>query len=388
MVDLNHIFLFIAVISPLLVLARAWRPGGAYHGWRIAALIVLASTAASWVVFRQQAGYIGGGAWFALLFIPAVGLRKVTELAAQHRYRSARRLAATLQILHPSSELREQLTFFRALESRQNGENAVSLPPIQSGIREQDRLVSRPTGSRLDQSPASPSSFYPSPCGERVASTEGAARLRRVRRHRRLWDAPAVLVLIFLNIAVFLFEISFGDWTDPGILRQLGALDPYAVVVQGEYWRLFTALFLHAGFAHLFFNLFALYVLGPPLERSIGALRFAACYLISGFGSSAGVVLLTMIGFVHAAQLVGASGCVMGIAGAWAGFLLRHQHVPHARQRLTNIAMIVVIQVAFDLSTPQVSMAAHLCGLIAGFFAGLAIAPKKMSLKSPARFVQ
>src|SRR5438477_412431 len=224
--------------------------------------------------------------------------------------------------------------------------------------------------------------------GERMATTEGAARLRRVRRHRRLWDAPAVLVLIFLNIAVFLFEISFGDWTDPGILRQLGALDPYAVVVQGEYWRLFTALFLHAGFAHLFFNLFALYVLGPPLERSIGALRFAACYLISGFGSSAGVVLLTMIGFVHAAQLVGASGCVMGIAGAWAGFLLRHQHVPHARQRLTNIAMIVVIQVAFDLSTPQVSMAAHLCGLIAGFFAGLAIAPKKMSLKSPARFVQ
>ena len=67
----------------------------------------------------------------------------------------------------------------------------------------------------------------------------------------------------------------------------------------------------------------------------------------------------------------------MGIVGAWAGFLLRHHHVPRARQRLANIAMIVVIQVAFDLSTPQVSMAAHLCGLITGFFAGLAIAPKK-----------
>jgi membrane associated rhomboid family serine protease len=42
--------------------------------------------------------------------------------------------------------------------------------------------------------------------------------------------------------------------------------------------------------------------------------------------------------------------------------------------------MIVLIQIAFDLSTPQVSMAAHLCGLITGFFAGLAIAPKKMSM--------
>src|SRR5207237_10626730 len=200
-----------------------------------------------------------------------------------------------------------------------------------------------------------------------------------ITQHHQLRHAPAVLIFILLNAFAFLFEISVGNWNDPEVLHRIGALEPHAVVVQGEYWRLFTALFLHAGFTHLLFNLFALYVLGPPLERSIGALRLAACYLISGFGSSAGVVLLTMIGFVHAAQLVGASGCVMGIAGAWAGFLLRHQHVPHARQRLTNIAMIVVIQVAFDLSTPQVSMAAHLCGLIAGFFAGLAIAPKKMS---------
>ncbi len=334
MVDLNHIFLFIAVISPLLVLARAWRPGGTYRGWRVAALIVLAITAASWVVFRHQAGYIGGGAWFALLFVPAIGLRKVTELTAQHRYRTARKLAAALQILHPSAELREQVAFFRALESRPNNENAASSPSIQRGMTQQDR-------------------------------------------DRHLWNAPAVLVFILLNIAAFLFEISSGDWTDPGTLHRLGALEPYAVVVQGEFWRLFTALFLHAGSAHLFFNLFALYVLGPSLERSIGALRFAACYLISGFGSSAGVVVLTLSGLVHPAQLVGASGCVMGIVGAWAGFLLRHHHVPRARQRLANIAMIVVIQVAFDLSTPQVSMAAHLCGLITGFFAGLAIAPKK-----------
>src|SRR6266705_5495769 len=167
MVDLNHIFLFIAVISPLLVLARAWRPGGTHRGWRIAALVVLAITAASWVVFRQQAGYIGGSVWFALLFIPAIGLRKVTELAAQHRYRSARKLVAALRILHPSAELREQVAFFRVLESRQSAENAVSPPPTQCGMGEQDR-------------------------------------------HRHLSNAPAVLILILLNIAVFLLEISFG----------------------------------------------------------------------------------------------------------------------------------------------------------------------------------
>src|SRR4030095_16135418 len=133
------------------------------------------------------------------------------------------------------------------------------------------------------------------------------------------------------------------------------------------------------GFAHLLFNLFALYVLGPPLERSIGAARFVTCYLISGVASSAGVVVLTMIGLVQVAQLVGASGCIMGIVGAWAGFLLRHRHAPHAKQRLANIFMITVIHTAFALSTPQVSMAAHLCGLIAGFFLGLILAPRPVA---------
>jgi len=332
-VNLNHIFLFLAVISPLLVLARAWRPGSFYRGWRIAAFVVLVISGVAWIFFRSAAGYIAGGAWLAFLFLPAIGLRKVTELAASQHYRSARKLAAFLQILHPSVELREQVQLFRHLESHQNDRAGVASFPIQREIAEKDR-------------------------------------------HRHFRNAPAVFILILLNTAAFIFEISFGNWTDPEVLHQLGALEPYAVVVQGQYWRLFTALFLHAGFVHLLFNLFALYVLGPPLERSIGALRFAICYLISGLVSNAGVVVLTVVGIVQVAQLVGASGCIMGIVGAWAGFLLRHRHAPHAKQRLGNVLMIVVIQTAFDLSTPQVSMAAHLCGLFSGAVLGFVLAPR------------
>jgi rhomboid protease GluP len=192
----------------------------------------------------------------------------------------------------------------------------------------------------------------------------------------QLQSAPAVLVLILVNVLVFLIEISVGHWNDPRVLHRIGALEPAAVVAQGEYWRLLTALFLHAGFLHLAFNLFALYFLGPPLERSIGAIRFLACYLISGLASSAGVVALTEIRLVDVDQLIGASGCVMGIVGAWAGFLLRHRHAPFAKERLGNIVLIVVIQIAFDLSTPEVSMSAHMCGLVAGFFLGLILAPR------------
>ncbi len=334
--DLNHVFLFLAVVSPLLVLARAWRPGGTYRGWRIAALAVLAITGIAWILLRPAAGYIGGGAWFALLFLPAIGLRKMTELAALGNYKSARKLAVALQILHPTAELREQVQLFRHLESRQNHGAVFGSVPIEHEMTEQHRL----------------------------------------RYFRR---APAVFILILLNTAAFLFEISFGDWNNPEVLHRIGALEPYAVVVQGEYWRLLTALFLHGGFAHLLFNLFALYVLGPPLERSIGAVRFAVCYLISGLASSAGVVVLTVIGLVQVAQLVGASGCIMGIVGAWAGFLVLHRHTPDAKRRLANIFLIIAIQTAFDLSTPQVSMAAHLCGLIAGFILGLILTPRAVA---------
>jgi rhomboid protease GluP len=104
--------------------------------------------------------------------------------------------------------------------------------------------------------------------------------------------------------------------------------------------------------------------------------------LVSGIGSSAGVVLLALLGLTHATQLVGASGSIMGIVGAWAAFLLLHRHAPRAQQQLSNVAMIIVIQVAFDLSTPQVSMAAHLCGLITGFGIGLVIAPRKMPISA------
>jgi rhomboid protease GluP len=106
---------------------------------------------------------------------------------------------------------------------------------------------------------------------------------------------------------------------------------------------------------------------------------------MSGLASSAGVVGLTVFGFVQVAQLVGASGCIMGIVGTWAGFLVRHRHAPQAKQRLANVGLIVAIQVAFDLSTPQVSMAAHLCGLIAGFFLGLVLAPRGVAgVRDPA----
>ncbi|HZR78608.1 MAG TPA: rhomboid family intramembrane serine protease [Chthoniobacterales bacterium] len=327
--DLNHILLFLAVATPLLVLARAWRPGGIFRGWRIAAIVVLAITGLGWLFFREYAGYVGGGAWFALLFLPMIGLRRASQLAAEGRYDAALRLVRLLRILHPTSQLDEQVAVFQTLQAR-------NLPELEA------------------QSESLPESVF-----------------------RRLRSAPGVLLLILLNVAVYFIELHREALNDPVALHRLGALDFVAVIHKGEFWRLFAALFLHYNPVHLIFNLLALYVIGPPLEKVIGFIRFTGCYIVAGIGSTTGVVLLTLAKIINPAVLVGASGCIMGIVGVWAGFLLRHRHSWQAKQRLLNIVMIIVIQMVFDFLTPQVSTSAHLCGLVTGFALGFVVRPKQ-----------
>jgi membrane associated rhomboid family serine protease len=200
----------------------------------------------------------------------------------------------------------------------------------------------------------------------------------RARTAFRLDLSPAVLAVVLANAGMFLVEIIFGGTTDTVALQRLGWLDTDSVIYQHEYWRLLTALFLHYGLLHLFFNLLALAVLGPALEREIGTGRFLVCYLVSGFGSSATVMFLAKVNFLSPVELVGASGCVMGIVGAWAGFLLLHRHVFLAVQRLRNIVVIIVFQLVFDLVTPNVSISAHLGGLVTGFLLGLTMTPQKV----------
>jgi rhomboid protease GluP len=334
-IDLNHIFLFLALASPLAVLALNWRPDTPYHGWRVAAVVVLAVTGTAWLFFRSEAGYIGGGAWVALLFLPAVGLRRMSEFAAAGNYQAARRLAAAVYWLHPTAELRQQIQLFRQFESERQARGPAAFPGWNGHL---------------------------------------------AREKPRWQRAPAVVGLIAINVLVFAVEqFAIAGSNEPLVLHRLGALEPDAVFWQHEYWRLFASLFLHAGPVHLLFNLFALYIMGPPLERAIGAGRFAICYLVSGLCASAGVVVLWRLGITNPGEVVGASGCVMGVVGGLAGYLLRHRHMPLARRRLANIIMIVVIQTIFDRITPEISMSAHVCGLIAGFLIGLVISPSQLN---------
>src|ERR1051326_8746040 len=122
MIDLNHILLFIACISPLVMLAQTLRRGGLYRPWRLASFAVLIVTGVAWWVNAETAGFLGAGAWIALLLLPVIGIRKVSELASQQRYGTARRFSRPLRFLHPSAALRLQAELFRALELAQSGD--------------------------------------------------------------------------------------------------------------------------------------------------------------------------------------------------------------------------------------------------------------------------
>jgi rhomboid protease GluP len=514
-IDLNHILLFIACVSPLLLLAQTLRRDGVFRAWRLASLAVLLVTGGAWLINPDTAGFVGGGAWLALLMVPASGIRKVSELATHQRYARARRWAVPLRFLHPSGALGAQAELLRALELaqagnffealaalaplRNNSTNAgrqaiaqsfrlrgewtnlvgwvrSEVPPVvrrtdfalmplylralgETGVRDEMMIefanlltaagpISQPAWSyqsslmavlafcgclhNYEKQPtfrrfprelrdfwmatselaagnlslgsaqleklrvATSDQLLLSEIAQRLRGADfianaplsqpGFALLHRIEQSDRpvprvfgsetRWPTTAVLLFIVLNILMFGAEVWFGGSKNPFTLHRLGALEPWAVRFGGEYWRMLTALFLHYGPLHLTFNLYALFVIGPGLERIIGSLRFASYYLLAGLGSSAGVLLLRLSDLSRGEQLVGASGCVMGIVGVWAGYLVRHRHEPFAGRRLWNIVLIVLIQTAFDLSTPQISMAAHLSGLVTGVLLGLLIRPR------------
>jgi rhomboid protease GluP len=156
-------------------------------------------------------------------------------------------------------------------------------------------------------------------------------------------------------------------------LYDLGVLYP-AKVLQGEWWRLLTAAFLHAGWFHLLSNMLGLYILGGIVEPLLGKWRYLIGYLITGIGSMALVTLLSAANVIRENAVVGASGAIMGLLGMMGAIFLmrwRQRREAMAAQRLKSVIAIAGFQTFMDSITPQVSMAGHLTGLGLGFCVAL-----------------
>jgi membrane associated rhomboid family serine protease len=156
--------------------------------------------------------------------------------------------------------------------------------------------------------------------------------------------------LIAVNVAVFLLQIAV-----PGISERF-SLKPTAIALADQYFRLFTSAFLHYGIIHILFNMWALYVLGPPLERHLGRLRFASVYLLSALGGSVVVYLFSDL----RAATVGASGAIYGLFGAT--FVAARKLNLDVRWLVGLVAVNLVI----TFTVPNISWQGHLGGLITG----------------------
>jgi rhomboid protease GluP len=181
--------------------------------------------------------------------------------------------------------------------------------------------------------------------------------------------APLTRVFAALIVLGFAAEVALGGSEDPETLLRLGAFWP-PWVLAGEWWRLVAYQFLHFGPLHLVMNLLALMLLGRGVERALGGARQALVYAVSGTAGGALALLSTALGWREPQLLVGASGGVMGLVGATLAIALRghlRERSAVARRRLGGVLAIVVLQSAFDLATPQVSLFAHATGLVTGF---------------------
>ena len=155
--------------------------------------------------------------------------------------------------------------------------------------------------------------------------------------------------LIALNVLMFVLQNASTD-----VERALTLWSP--AVADGDLYRLVTSAFLHYGITHLLFNMWALYVVGPPLEASLGRLRFVALYALSALGGAIVVYLFSPLN----AATAGASGAVFGLFGAT--FVVGKRLNLDVRWVVGLIAINLVITFVI----PGISWQGHLGGLVTG----------------------
>ena len=185
--------------------------------------------------------------------------------------------------------------------------------------------------------------------------------------------------LLAVNILVWMAMEIAGGSEDTQVLLDFGAMFG-PLIANGEYWRLFTAMFLHIGLMHLLlFNGLGLLIFGQVVERIYGHVQFVIIYVLAGLAGSVASYLLNSI-----AVGAGASGAIFGVLGALAAFFVARRNVlgEKGRQNLSGILIIAAISLFFGFATAGIDNWAHMGGFVAGFALGLAFAPKYQAMGS------
>ena len=176
----------------------------------------------------------------------------------------------------------------------------------------------------------------------------------------------ATLALLAANVLVFLVLSATGSTEDSSFMLAHGACYTPAIM-QGEYYRLFTGMFLHFGLIHLLYNMICLTALGDLLEKEAGALRFLAVYLLGGLAGNLLSLALDLSGLRGMYTVsAGASGAVFAVIGGVLWIVIRRKG-QFGRISLQRMMVTVVLMVMQGFTQGGIDNAAHVGGLIAGF---------------------
>jgi membrane associated rhomboid family serine protease len=169
--------------------------------------------------------------------------------------------------------------------------------------------------------------------------------------------------MTFIALAVIFFGLGFVGFEDQ-LIRRFAQIN--LEVAGGEWWRIFTVALLHGSITHILFNMWALWVLGPQIERGVGTWPFVSLYLASAAVGGAFAYHLGNLADVG----VGASGAIFGLFGIWLSWALHRRNTMHGRALLGQLGFLLMINAAIPFIFRNVSWQAHLGGLLAGFVIG------------------
>lgn len=224
--------------------------------------------------------------------------------------------------------------------------------------------------------PICPECMIPAPVGHQCPECVQQAR-REFRqgpgRRVAIRSVTATKVLLVAIVGVFVLELVLGGMTSlrgggrESELLRMGALQPF-LIADGDFWRLFTSMFLHHDLFHILFNAWALWIFGAMVERDFGTTRFVLIYVVTGFLASTASYTFGPPGAIG----VGASGAIFGIFGAFVVYNYRRRHLALASANLRWATTLLLINLVFAAVVPAIDWRAHLGGFLAGLAAGLA----------------
>lgn len=188
------------------------------------------------------------------------------------------------------------------------------------------------------------------------------------------------IILVVINVGLFFLLEMMGNTDDTAFLLSKGAMYTPLVIPGGQYWRLFTCCFLHFGINHIANNMIALAAFGSVVEDEVGSVRFAIIYIISGVAGNVASLILDLKGITPLAVSAGASGAIMGIAGAFLFVLIKNKG-RLGGYTAGKIVLFLALTVYTGLRNTGIDNVAHIAGALSGFIVAIIVyglfGPKK-----------